>query len=279
MSNNDQLKRIFMKNQKMNKPLGWNPRIRTKIFKTFLSTLILVLVNTAIIAQTTVDSTRVIRPMPEIVKVQTEQAQKEWLKLWNEGPTKMVWDKMPLQEGDNAPDFELENSSKELIKLSDLWSKKPMLLIFWRHTGCGCGFARAAEIRKQYDSITKMGIQVVIITQAEPERATFYAKEQGIKGTLLSDPNYEVYRAYDLLDGNGPQILGTSDIDYSIGEKLQKDREGTQRALVDNPWLLPGEFIIDKSGLIQFTYRYDNCDDIPEYWQLEAELKAVTEKK
>ena len=94
----------------------------------------------------------------------------------------------------------------------------------------------------------------------------------------MSDPNYQVYRAYDLLDGNGPQILGTADIDYSIGEKLQKDRNGTQRALVDNPWLLPGEFIIDKSGLIKFAYRYDNCDDIPEYWQLEAELKAVVKK-
>ena len=34
-----------------------------------------------------------------------EKAQEEWLKLWNEGPTKMVWDKTPVQEGDKAPDF------------------------------------------------------------------------------------------------------------------------------------------------------------------------------
>jgi peroxiredoxin len=250
-----------------------------KKLKLYFPILILVLFINKINAQETVDSTRIIRPMPKIVKQQTEKAEKEWLKLWNEGPAKLVWDRMPLQEGDEAPDFELKNSSNELIKLSDLWSEKPMLLIFWRHTGCGCGFARAAEIRKQYDSITKMGIQVVTITQAEPERAAFYAKEQGLKGQLLSDPNYQVYRAYDLLDGNGPQILGTADIDFSIGKKLQEDRSGTQRALVDNPWLLPGEFIIDKSGLVQFTYRYNNCDDIPEYWQLEAELKAVAEKE
>ena len=255
-----------------------NPRFSFKYSIVFLTTLMFVLINNTLNAQSTVDSTRIIRPMPEIVKAQTQQAEAEWLKLWNEGPTKIVWNKIPLQEGDKAPDFELENSSNNLIKLSDLWSEKPMLLIFWRHTGCGCGFARADEIPKQYDSITKMGVQVIIITQAEPERATFYAKEQGLKGTLLSDPNYQVYRAYDLLDGNGPQILGTADIDYSIGEKLQKDRNGTQRALVDNPWLLPGEFIIDKSGLIKFAYRYDNCDDIPEYWQLEAELKAVVNK-
>ncbi|MEK9613644.1 MAG: peroxiredoxin-like family protein [Flavobacteriaceae bacterium] len=267
-----------MKIQEMNNARRWQPSITTNFIYTLLSALTLLLLNTTINAQTTVDSTRRVRPMPEMVKQQTEEAEKEWLKLWNEGPTKIVWDKLPLQEGDKAPDFELENSSKKLMKLSDIWSEKPMLLIFWRHTGCGCGFARAAEIRKQYDSITKMGVQIVIIIQAEPERTAFYAKEQGLKGQLLSDPNYEVYRSYGLLDGNGPQILGTADIDYSIGEELQQDRKGTQRALVDNPWILPGEFIIDKSGLIQFAYRYDNCDDLPEYWQLEAELKAVAEK-
>jgi len=264
-----------MKIHKFNNTIGWKPTITAVLFKSLLSILMLVLVTNAIHAQTIVDSTRIARPMPEIVKKQTEQAQEEWLKLWNEGPTELAWDKLPVQEGNKAPDFELESSSKELIKLSDLWNEKPVLLIFWRHTGCGCGFMRADSIRKSYDKIAEMGVEVVIITQAEPERAAFYAKEHSVKGTLLSDPNYQVYRAYGLLDGNGPQILGTPDIDYTIGEKLQKDRIGTQRALVDNPWLLPGEFIIDKSGVIQFAYRYGYCNDIPEYWQLEIELEAV----
>ena len=234
---------------------------------------------TTIYAQSKIDSTKLQRPMSEIVKKQTEQAQKEWLKLWNEGPTKLTWNKIPLQEGDNAPDFELKNSSQETIKLSDLWSKEPVLLVFWRHTGCGCGFIRADSIRKSYDAITEKGVKIVMITQAEPERAAFYAEKQNLKGTILSDPNYEVYRAYGLLDGNGPQVLGTPDIDFSIGEKLQNDRIGTPRALVDNPWLLPGEFIIDTAGVVQFAYRYSYCNDIPEYWQLEVELGAVAIKE
>lgn len=250
--------------------------IAIKLQKILFFFFVFVLISATIQGQSKIDSTRLVRPMPDIVKSQTAEAQKEWLRLWNEGPTKMVWDKMPVQEGNEAPDFELESSSNEKVKLSDLWSEHPILLVFWRHTGCGCGFIRADSIRKSYDAITKMGVKVVMITQAEPERAAFYAKEQNLKGTLLSDPNYEVYRAYGLLDGNGPQILGTPDIDYTIGEKLQNDRIGTPRALVDNPWLLPGEFIIDTSGVIQFAYRYSYCNDIPEYWQLEVELEAVT---
>ena len=186
---------------------------------------------------------------------------------------------MPLQEGDIAPDFKLETSNNETIKLSSLWKDQPVLLVFWRHTGCGCAFMRADSIRKSYDDIAKKGIKVVMVTQAEPERAAFYKKEQNIKGTLLSDPNYEVYRAFGLLDGKAPQILGTPEIDFSIGERLQNERIGTQRALVDNPWLLPGEFIIDTSGVIQFAYRYAHCSDMPEFWQLDAELDAVVSKK
>ena len=249
--------------------------LTAKSIKLIFSVLSFILFNKIIYSQTENDPTRQVREMPDIVKKQTEKAQVEWLKLWNEGPTKMVWDKIPLQEEDKALDFELESSSKKLIKLSELWGKKPLLLIFWRHTGCGCGFARAEELKKNYDKIIEMGVQVVIITQAEPERASFYMEEQGLRGILLSDPNYEAYRAYDLLDGNGPQILGTANIDYGIGKKLLKERLGTQRALVDNPWLLPGEFIINKEGVVKLAYRYDNCTDIPEYWQLEAELKAV----
>lgn len=249
--------------------------------KTVVTLIFLIIANQSLLfAQSKeVDSTRLLRPMPEIVKQQTEEAQKEWLQLWNEGPRKTTWDKMPLQEGDKAPNFELETSTNESVMLSDLWVDQPVLLVFWRHTGCGCGFIRADSIRNSYDKIVQIGVKVVIVTQAEPERAAFYKEEHGVKGILLSDPTYKVYRAYGLLDGEAPQILGTPEIDFSIGEQLQNDRIGTQRALVDNPWLLPGEFIIDKSGIVQFAYRYSYCNNIPEYWQLEVELEAVVAKK
>jgi peroxiredoxin len=249
--------------------------------KNLIPLLFLIVANHSLLqAQSVgVDSTRIVRPMPEIVRQQTEQAQKEWLKLWYKGPIETTWSNMPLQVGDKAPDFELETSNNKLVKISDLWKDQPLLLVFWRHTGCGCGFMRADSIRKSYDDIVKKGVKVVMVTQAEPERAAFYKKEQNIKGTLLSDTNYQVYRAFGLLDGGASQILGTPEIDFSIGEQLQNERIGTQRALVDNPWLLPGEFIINTSGIIQFVYRYGYCNNIPEYWQLEVELDAVVSKK
>ena len=32
-----------------------------------------------------------------------------------------------------------------------------------------------------------------------------------------------------------------------------------------NPWLSPGEFLIDKSGTIRVSYAYQHCENYPEH--------------
>ena len=48
--------------------------------------------------------------MESIVDNQIEAAEKEWLDLWKKGQTRLRWDKVPLQVGDLAPDFELQDT-------------------------------------------------------------------------------------------------------------------------------------------------------------------------
>jgi hypothetical protein len=49
--------------------------------------------------------------------------------------------------------------------------------------------------------------------------------------------------------------------DINAGANLQKSRHGTERATVDSPWQLPGEFVVDKTGAIRLAYRYQYCED------------------
>lgn len=51
--------------------------------------------------------------------------------------------------------------------------------------------------------------------------------------------------------------------DRETGEKLISSRRGTERALVDNPWQLPGEFVIASGGRIVHAHRYQYCEDFP----------------
>ena len=44
--------------------------------------------------------------MTSLVDNQIKAAEKEWLDLWKQGPSRLRWTKVPLQVGDLAPDFE-----------------------------------------------------------------------------------------------------------------------------------------------------------------------------
>jgi peroxiredoxin len=206
--------------------------------------------------------------MTSITDKQIEAAEAEWLDLWKQGPTRLRWTEVPLQVGDLAPDFELKDTSGKLVHLSDFWSNGPALILFWRHYGCSCGVDRAKLLQNEYADYIKLGASVVVIGQGDPERSKDYSEKHDIPCPVLCDPTYRVYEAYDLLEGKPSQIIYDAPdeylrIDYETGAQLQQSRQGTESALVDSPWQLPGEFVVDQSGIIRLAHRYQHCEDWP----------------
>jgi len=223
--------------------------------------------------------------MTSLVDNQIEAAEKEWLDLWKQGPSRLRWTKVPLQVGDLAPDFELQDTSGKLVHLRDFWSNGPALILFWRHYGCSCGIDRAHRLQNEYVDYIKLGASVVVIGQGEPERSKDYSQKHGIPCPVLCDPTYRVYEAYDLLEGKPSQIIYDAPdeylrIDYETGAQLQQSRQGTDGALVDSPWQLPGEFVVDQKGIIQLAHRYQHCEDWPTPSMLIPAIKeAIWESK
>jgi hypothetical protein len=157
--------------------------------------------------------------------------------------------------------------------------------MFWRHYGCSCGRDRARRLSAEYKDFVMTGVNVVVIGQGEPEGAAAYANKNNIPCPVLCDPTYKVYEAYDLLEGRTSQILfdATDELlkcDFNAGRQLSDERHGTERAAVDNPWQLPGEFVVDKKGIIKLAYRYQYCEDWPNPLVLIAGIKeAIWENK
>ena len=206
--------------------------------------------------------------MTSLTDKQIKAAESEWLDLWKQGPTRLRWTEVPLQVGDLAPDFELKDTSGKLVHLCDFWSNGPALILFWRHYGCSCGVDRAKLLQNEYADYIKLGASVVVIGQGDPERSKDYSEKHSIPCPVLCDPTYRVYEAYDLLEGKPSQIIYDAPdeylhIDYETGAQLQQSRQGTEGALVDSPWQLPGEFVVDQSGIIRLAHRYQHCEDWP----------------
>jgi peroxiredoxin len=196
------------------------------------------------------------RKMNSELEDQVKDAEKEWIEGWKRGPQRLRWSEIPLQVGDRAPDFELPDSSGRLVKLSTYWKDRPALVLFWRHYGCGCGIDRAAMLKKEFSAYREAGANVLIIGQGEPERATAYAQKYELRDLpILCDPEFSSYEAYGLVEGKQRRKLG--------------------RPLVDNSWLLPGEFVIDTSGTVRLAYRYNYCEDFPDYRVLTAAIREA----
>jgi peroxiredoxin len=196
-------------------------------------------------------------------------AEREWLDLWKRGPTRTRWRTLPVQPGDKAPDMRLVDMSGSTLHLRDVWANSPAIIVFLRHAGCSCARDRVARLKQEYAAYQEAGINVVAIGQGEPARARRFALQHGLPCPLLCDPARHAYEAYGLLEGRPSQVVyGMPDeflrCDVKTGADFQDSRRGTQSAAVDNPFQLPGEFVVDQQGVLCLTYRSQYCADFAE---------------
>jgi len=200
------------------------------------------------------------------VDAQQNAAEREWLEAWLSGPRRLNWRTMPPQTGDPAPDLQLPDSTGRMRHLSEFWTSKPALLVFLRQFGCSCLAERWEKLREEVPEFEQAGAQIVAVGQGEPERTAAVAKRRGYPFPVLCDPERKAYELFGLLEGTPAQILhdfAWRPNDHETGEKLVSSRRGSERALVDSPWQLPGEFVIARSGRIVHAHRYQYCEDFP----------------
>jgi peroxiredoxin len=222
--------------------------------------------------------------MTATLESQIQAAEQEWLDGWKLGPTRLRWSMLPLQVGDPAPDLDLIDSTGTKVRLGRFWSQRPTVLIFWRHFGCACGIERASRLQNEYDGYLEAGAEVIIIGAGEPERSAAYASKYSLKCAVLCDPSYTIYRAFDLLEGQLAQIFyGESNEllggDYEAGVKFSQTCRAAGRPAVDSPWQLPGEFVVDRQGVVRLAYRYQYCEDFPNPLMLLAAIREAVQRR
>ena len=195
-----------------------------------------------------------------------QAAEETWMREFLAGPTRTRLTELPPQDGDQAPDLELPDANGAPRRLSEFWADGPVHLIFMRHFGCGCLADRWEQLQSAQVQISEAGATLVAVGQADPERAAGVAKRRNYDFPLLCDPDLTAYQAYGLLEGVPPTI--TQDFpwrpdDTETAEKWTASRRGTERALVDHTWQLPGEFVVAKGGRIALAHRAQFCEDFP----------------
>lgn len=161
-----------------------------------------------------------------------------------------------LTIGNILPEFELENTSKNILS-SRSFLGKPAVLLFYRGNWCPLCMAQIKEISKQYKEIEKLGAQVFMISPQPHKYSASLARKYNLNFQFLTDVNNKAASKLQILSKHGIpagfQVLG-----------------------YDSDTVLPTVIITDKKGKIIFADLTDNYRVRPEPDTFLAVLKTIT---
>jgi len=103
-----------------------------------------------------------------------------------------------LKPGDKAPDFVLANDEGIDTSLTDLLNNGPLILYFYPADFTPGCTREACSIRDIHQDIQAVGLTVVGISPQDVDSHRKFREKYELPFTLLSDPNKEVIRMYDV---------------------------------------------------------------------------------
>tara|TARA_B100001750_G_C14875761_1_gene287900 strand:- start:9 stop:476 length:468 start_codon:yes stop_codon:yes gene_type:complete len=150
---------------------------------------------------------------------------------------------------DRAPLFELNNTKKEVVSLSD-YIGKPIVLAFFPGAYTGVCDTEMCSLRDNMNSFNDLNATVFGISVDSPWSNGAFSKEYDLNFDLLSDYNRHVIKQYDVtFDGLGGL----------------EGYESSNRAVV----------IIDSEGFIKYKWVAENPGIEPNYNEIIDALKNL----
>ena len=163
---------------------------------------------------------------------------------------------MALPVGSTAPDFTLTTlgpDGPELLTLSDKVGSANLLLLFVPMAFTGVCTEELCSITQNIEAYDALDATVIGISGDNPFAQQAWAEKEGISLTLASDYEHSAAKAYDVA------------YDAFLPEKNLLMGGVPKRSA----------FIIDKTGVIQYSESSDNPGELPDFETIQARLKEL----
>jgi len=136
---------------------------------------------------------------------------------------------MAIEVGKMAPDFSLEATNGETIRLSDLKGKNVVLYFYPKDMTPGCT-TEACDFRDQHEQFGEIGAVILGISPDPIELHKKFMEKYGLPFLLLSDEDHSVAEEYDV---------------WKLKNNFGKEYMGIERST----------FVIDKEGKVAKEWR------------------------
>ena len=158
---------------------------------------------------------------------------------------------MPIAVGSKAPDFTLKSkqaSGLVDVKLSNNFGKKNTVLLFFPAAFTSVCTTELCDITAGLNSYSSLNADVIAVSVDPPFAQEAWAQKEKIGITLASDLNKNDTKAYDVVF---PMLAGVGDT--------------SARAA----------FVIDKSGVVQYSEQTPTPKDLPNFGAVKATLEKL----
>ncbi|HEY5232361.1 MAG TPA: redoxin domain-containing protein [Verrucomicrobiae bacterium] len=158
---------------------------------------------------------------------------------------------MPIPTGTKAPDFTLKSKTATGlvdVKLSDNFDKTNTVLLFFPAAFTGVCTKEMCDLTGGLDAYAGLGADVIGISVDTPFAQEAWAQKEKIGVKLASDLNKEVIKKYHVVF---PMLAGVGDT--------------AARAA----------FVIDKSGVVQYSEQTPTPKDLPNFEAVKAVLAKL----
>jgi peroxiredoxin len=155
---------------------------------------------------------------------------------------------MAVEVGAKAPDFTLHNQDHELVTLSEVLKKGPVVLAFLPGAFSGTCTAEMCNFRDAEADLNKLSAQVLGVSVDTFFTLKAWSDAHKFKFPLLSDFNKEVTPQYGVLN---PDMIGLKNI--------------AKRAV----------FVIDRAGVVRHREVVEDARNEPDYGKVKQALAGL----
>ncbi len=155
---------------------------------------------------------------------------------------------MKIEIGQEAPNFSLYNTQKEIVNLSDLKGQNVVLLFFPLAFTSVCT-TEMCSVRDDINSYRNLNATVFGISTDSLFTLAQFKTEQNLNFELLSDYNKQTARDYN-----------------SIYEEFKFNMNGVCKR---------SAFVIDKNGIVQYEEVLENTVEVPNLNSIKSTLENL----
>lgn len=147
---------------------------------------------------------------------------------------------------DIAPDFVLPDAQGKSLRLSDLYSVGPVVLVFYRGGWCPFCNMELKAYQRELTNFKKAGIRIIAVSPERPDHTSTTQEKNALEFDVLSDTENQAARAYGLLFDLPSELVP---VYKSFGVDLVNHNSV-------GAWTLPvpGTFAIAKGGIIRLAF-------------------------